>query len=358
MAKKPDIDIRETERLIEKILDTNYRCLVSGDRKHFDAAMARLDAFRSFALLVDGLVLVGRVKKWINQDDATKDVAYLDETYQIADPRGDGLPDADKDDKWLWKGRSARALFYAGRFKRARKRFKRVYDRVKKDFSKVKLATNLPHAYDIRAAQAEFEVYMGYPRDALERLDEIPANDRQAWHEWVRAFAFHQLGFADRVPFGSNPSSTLPRVAKRYVDSNAILENLRKRPDRDLSPPEKHDTYLLTAANYGALFRLGDSNAEQLARQALADFGQSPDPDGKNRRWSWEKEQRGRFPERAFPGERPSGSAVKRWRTAYKFHYRDNLVDGAHLPLEWSDRNDDGDIDLVDDHPDDDDRPE
>jgi hypothetical protein len=360
MAKKPKDDLAQTERLIAKFLDTGYSYLLSGDPEKIRAAMARIDALRGMSRLLDGLALVGRVKDWINQEDHTKHIKYLNETFAIADPRGNELPDRDRDDRWLWKGRSARALFYAGRFKRARKRFDRVRERVKVDFSKVTEAANLTHAHDIRAAHAECLVYLGRPKLALDTLNEIEQVDAlKPWHEWVRAFALHQYAFAQGVPFGNNPDpfkGTRPRKPEQLAKSNMILEQLRSLPDRTFAAAEKRDTWLLTAANYGGLFRAGDDTAKELAEAALEEFRQAEFPQSKNQRWSWQKEERGRFPIVSFPGEKPSESAVERWREAYKGHYRDNLVEGAGLGEIWDDDpNDDGDVDLNDEHEDDDD---
>jgi hypothetical protein len=296
-----------------------------------------------------------RIKKWINQEDPeTRRVKWLNDTYDAARPTGDTLPD-DKDARWIWKGRTARALFYAGRFKRARKRFAWTRRRVRANFSRVHNAANLPVAYEIRATEAEFLVYMGYPSEALARLDEIPPGSREGWHEWIRAWAWHQRGFVQRVTFGSPPGidPTLPGDRSWYVRSNEILDSLRRYPN-ELSPVEKVDTFLLTAANYGALSRLGDSSAKGQAEDALRQFRAAARP-SKNRQWSWKKEQRGRFPLRAFPGEEPDDDAVREWRCAYQGHYRDNLAEACLGPIWDDDPTDDGDLPDDDDAANDDD---
>ena len=337
---------------IAKDLDLAYRGLLSGTPKHIAHARNIIDAYLEATSFWESMDFIDRIKDWINQEKSeVRDIKWLNDTYAAAKDTGDTLPD-DKDARWIWKGRSARVLFYAGRYKRARKRFERSRNRVRPNFSKVHNAVNLPVAYDTRATEAEMLVYLGYPTQAIARLDEIPAANREGWHEWIRAWAWHQRGFVQRVPFGAFPGTdpTLPGPpppigTSWYIRSNSLLNALRS--GNALSAKEKVDTYLLTAANYGALSRLGDSNAKALSIAALSNF-RTLSSTSKNAQWSWKKEQRGKFPLRAFPGERPSESAVTAWRSDYQGHYRDNLAEAGLGSIWESDPTDDGD--LVDDN--------
>lgn len=332
---------------IARDLQTAYLGLTSGTPRHIADARSLLEIYLKTAVFWISMDFVDRIKQWINQEKPeTRHIKWLNDTYDAAKSTGDTQPD-DQDARWLWKGRTARVLFYAGRYKRARKRFERARKRVKADFSKVSDPNNLTYAHDTRATEAEFLVYMGYPSVALSRLDEIPIGSRKGWHEWVRAWAWHQRGFVERVTFGDFPGNdpTLPGPPPKYGDkkswyvrSNELLETLRNGDQ--LSAAEKLDTFLLTAANYGALSRLGDAGAKQEAVDALGKF-QAAGGESNNAHWSWKKEQRGRFALRAFPGEGPSEDAVKDWRCAYQGHYRDNLAEAGLPPLYEAD---DGDL--------------
>jgi hypothetical protein len=231
-------------------------------------------------------------------------------------------------------------MFYAGRFNKARNRFRKATRRKPK--------TDLAEFYDIQAAFAEFEVYAGFPEAAIERInEEIPAVRRLSWHNWVKAFAMHQEAFSKIRRFGLAAGSEKQEDRNDYFQSNNLM--IANIPG--LSPQEKRDCYLLIAANYGAMFRLsGERRDQQRAEEAMGQFRSAASPSS-NSSWSFRKELRGRFPTKPLAGDlaKRSREAVEDWRAAYFDHYRINL---RHAGLNER-ADDDGDIDTIEEHPDD-----
>jgi len=350
MAKGPaKFDLQQNR--IEKDLSVAYRLVMSGVPAHIAEGKALIALYLDPGYLWRTLDLLPDLKQWVNNADEAKDVAYLKDLYDAGLAAGN---DATGTKKWVAKGRTARILFYAGRFRRARARFNRALTLM----GKAEGITNKddrPHAWDIWAAQAEFQVYMGFPATGIDDLKRIKGKDRLPWHDWVNAFALHQQAFADRVPFGTTdgnagtPPTTYPGKIDFYEESNAIVDKIQP----DLPPPENYDILLLKAANLGAISRLSPNDAQlkKDAEAALKSFREAP-PGSNNATWSWQKEERGRFPiiylQKTDPVKDPV--AVQNWRASYVGHYHDNL---ARAGLgETSD--DDGQNDALDDHPDDD----
>jgi hypothetical protein len=313
-----------------------YAHLLSGDRKRIRQIRKVIANHR---LVLNALDATDRVKRWINQDiddpDA-KSIRFLEEIWELAKEPGDDL---EADTRWKYQGRTARGLFYAGRFNKARNRFRKATRRAPR--------TDLPEFYDIQAAFAEMEVYAGFPDAAIARIDQIPIGRRLSWHNWVKAFAMHQEAFRKIRKFGSMEDPEAREDRDDYFQSNNLL--IANLPG--LSTQEKRDCYLLIAANYGAMFRLsGERRDQERAEQAMVQFRAAPSPSS-NRSWSFRKELRGRFATKPLSGDlaRRSREAVEDWRAAYLDHYRVNL---RHAGLDDT-ADDDGDIDTIEEHPDD-----
>lgn len=337
----------KTDGVVSRIwreADHAYNLLTSGLPESIKEARAGIAAYRQSEPIWRALDVTDRIKRWINQDRGdhdAKDIAFLHAIRKDSWDNGDSIIG---NDKWKYKARTARALFYCGRFGKARQRFGAV----------ARLIGNPPPvnhrdaAYDAYAAQAEVEVYVGFPRRAITYLNRIPTKKQIGWREWVRAFALHQRGFEDRVGFGkaSSPTDTMPGSSDWYVESNSILEAIQG----DLQPVEQYDSHLLIAANFGALHRLGVSGAQKQAKDAFEVFKSAPHP-STNSTWSWVKEMRGRFPLRRLATDTGNHTsyAITTWRTAYSEHYHENLKVCGMPDLSL----DDGDTDGFDEHDDD-----
>jgi tetratricopeptide (TPR) repeat protein len=314
-----------------------YGLLLSGDARRIRQIRKVIAEHR---LVLNALDVTDRVKRWINQDtddpDA-KSITFLKEIWELAKASGDDL---DQEVRWKYHGRTARAMFYAGRFNKARKRFKKATRKVPK--------RDLPEFYDIHAAFAELEVYAGFPEAAIARIDkQIPIGRRLSWHNWVKAFAMHQEAFRKIRKFGRTAAPGAREDRNDYYQSNNLL--VANLPG--LSAQEKRDCHLLIAANYGAMFRLsGERRDQQRAEEAMEQFRSARSPSS-NVSWSFRKELRGRFPTKPLSGDlaKHSREAVEDWREAYLDHYRVNL---RHAGLDDT-AGDDGDIDTVEEHPDD-----
>jgi hypothetical protein len=315
-----------------------YGHLLSGDKKQIRQFRKVIQNHRR---MLDALDATDRVKRWINQDTDdpdTKPLKFLTDIFELAKDSGDDL---ESEQRWIYRGRTARALFYCGRFDKARKRFRNATRSTPRE------RANLREFYDVQAAFAEMEVYLGFPQNAITRIDNISLGRRQSWHNWVRAFAMHQDAYRKARPFGSTADLDVTGDRNDYYQSNELMKaNLP-----GLAPQERRDAFLLIAANYGAMFRSdGRQSDEDDARAALSFFRGAASPSS-NRSWSFRKELRGRFPTTRLPGDpgRHSREDIENWRAAYLNHYRLNLL-AAGLD-ETAD--DDGDLDTVDEHPDD-----
>jgi|RhiMetdeSRZDD1v2_1073273.scaffolds.fasta_scaffold24863_10 hypothetical protein len=315
-----------------------YGHLLSGDKKQIRQFRKVIEDHR---LMLNALDATDRVKRWINQDTDdpdTRPLKFLEDTFKLAEDPGDHL---ESEQRWIYRGRTARALFYCGRFHKARNRFRNATR------SKPREKANLREFYDIHAAFAEMEAYLGFPEDAIARIESIPVGRRQSWHNWVRAFAMHQDAYRKVRRFGTTVDLDVNGDRNDYYQSNNLLEaNIP-----GLAPQEQRDCYLLIAANYGAMFRIdGRSSDRDDARAAMRSFKAAARPSS-NRNWSFRKELRGRFPTIRLPGDpgRHSKEDIENWRAAYLNHYRLNLL-AAGLD-ETAD--DDGAIDTVEEHPDD-----
>jgi hypothetical protein len=189
------------------------------------------------------------------------------------------------------------------------------------------------------------DVYTGFARRAIDRIRRIPGRNRAPWHSWVEAFALHQRGFESRVGFAKTGDNS-PGERRWYEESNTLLNSIKN----SLPAQEKRDCHLLIAANFGALSRLGVAGADARAVQAL-NFFRGAGGHSSNGNWSWTKELRGRFPERAFGNESRDYPEpdIRSWRATYRDHYWRNL-EAAELPVTAAD---DGQLDPQDTHADD-----
>lgn len=307
---------------------------------------------------MNSVQLIADVKRWLVQsvgDKPVKNLTFLDTICSLArhpsDPPGSSI--------WLTEGRAAWALWASGRYRLAASRFDRALAAL------VALPRGigaLPPdvrqlAWDVCAARAECWTYLGFPQEAIEELSLIPAAERRPWYEWSRAFALHQLAFAERVPFATDPGrqASAPGEVHWYQESNRLIENTKQR----LAPDDQFDVELLRAANWGAICRRrqmagGDvSSAQASATTALRDFMRAPLPSS-NATWSWQKERRGRFPVIELPIDPASaGPDVRTWRQAYLEHYHANLRQAGLPELSPAATSDDGEVDPVEDHADD-----
>lgn len=300
--------------------------------------------------------LITDVRRWLIQavgDNPVKDMTFLDAVGRRARHPSDRAGVS----AWLTEGRAARALWAAGRYRMAASRFDRALEAL------VTLPGGIGGlqpderqlAWDVCAARAECWVYLGFPQEALEDLSLIPFRERRPWYEWSRAFALHQLGFAESAPFASDPGA--PAVAASdelwYQESNRVIDAVKPT----LAADEQHDIELLRAANWGAICRRrrsmgGDVSVAQASAAAALSLFRAAPPPSSNATWSWQKERRGRFPVIALPIDPVrTGPAVRSWRLAYREHYHANLRE-AGLP-DVSPVLDDGDIDPIEDHLDD-----
>lgn len=308
--------------------------------------------------IVNTVRLIANVKRWLAQpvgDKAAKDLAFLDAICNVArhpsDPPGSSA--------WLTEGRAARALWAAGRYRLAARRF----DSALSGLMALPGGTNglsaadRQLAWDVCAARAECRTYLGFPQEAIEELSLIPPAERRPWYDWSRAFALHQLAFAERVPFAADPGLQMsaPGDEHWYEESNRLIDRTKQR----LSPDEQFDIELLRAANWGAISRHrqmagGDAAiARSSAATALREFMRAPPPSS-NATWSWQKERRGRFPLIELPIDPVSaGTAIRTWRQAYAEHYHANLRQAGLPELSPAVISDDGEVDPIEDHADD-----
>jgi hypothetical protein len=302
--------------------------------------------------------LISDVKRWLVQsvgDNAVKNLAFLDAICDVA-RRPSNPPGSSP---WLTEGRRAWALWASGRYRLAASQFDRALAALVAMPGGISaLSGDLRQlAWDVCAARAECWAYLGFPQEAIEELSLIPAADRRPWYEWSRAFALHQLAFAERAPFGTDPGvpAHAPGEEVWYRESNRLIEQVKPR----LSAAHQFDVELLRAANLGAICRRrrlkgGDwAVVEREAKAALAVFMKAPSPSS-NATWSWQKERRGRFPVIELPIDPVSaGPAVRTWRQAYLEHYHANLRQAGLPELSPAGVSDDGEIDPIEDHTDD-----
>jgi hypothetical protein len=279
---------------------------------------------------VDTIALIADVRRWLIQpadDTAVGKLEFLEDIRRRAVAAGRG---AGRDD-WGTQGRTARALWAAGRYRRAIERFDHARDLILGRPGGIDglRGDDRQLAWDVLAARAECWNYIGFPESAIAELEAIPTIERRPWYEWSRAFALHQLGFAEWVPFGTAPGEAqhAPGAEARYSQSNDLIAAIKPR----LAAEEQFDIELLRAANWGAICRRrqmrgGDAaDAEAQAGSALSAFMRAPPPSS-NSAWTWEKEKRGRFPVFELPGDQDrGGKAIRVWRTAYREHYHMNL---------------------------------
>jgi glycosyltransferase involved in cell wall biosynthesis len=245
-----------------------------------------------------------------------------------------------------------------GRYRRAYKRYNRAIEVINELLKKKKDPGDIK--YDVHADYAEFLIYMGGPKIALGYLKaNLPKDKELGWHAWVRAFAIHQRAFSDRFPFGSVAKNE-PGEKATYVASNKLIDDTLNLKKYKLADSERCDIHLLKAANFGAMIRIdpNDATAIKGAADALSFFSSGPGADPVNKKWSWQKERRGRFMKVHRPlsdnglfGNK-NKSRVEAWRDLYEMHFRENLC-AAGLPLTAGDT--DGEVDLIEDHLDDDD---
>jgi len=307
---------------------------------------------------MDTVDLVTDVSRWLDQlegDLAVKELGFIEGICARAIAAGRGADRAD----WKIQGRTARVLWAAGRYKRAIKRFDRARELIELIPRGINGLSNDERqlSYDVLAARAECWAYLGYPAAAVSEIERIPLSDRRPWYDWTRAFALHQLAFAENVSFGASVGENVSLAAgseARYHESNALIASVKRR----LSPGEQFDVELLRAANWGGICRrrqLGGGDITESAMQAAAalnTFMSAPTPSS-NRAWSWHKEKRGRFPLFKLPIDPAvSNTAIREWRTAYREHYHMNLR-SAGLPDRWIDDFVDGDVDPRERHKDD-----
>ncbi len=354
-------------KTLRKQLDHTVGSLLSGTPRHIADARATIAEHRAAALEWTAADLLDRVKTWISQpptDDGAKKLAFLDEIRREA--RATGGPELE-DGRWWVKACAARALRYAGLFRRAQRRYQRATKNIKLMVAaEVPFTAHMAHVY---ADYAEHLAYLGHADKALDWLDKIPTTRREPWHLWVKAFVLHQQGFCERYAFASAKPKPVSKPEARYVESNKILARIAAPDATGLSDSEKCDTNLLVAANWGAIRRLreefgGDAaEAKKLAIAARDAFTNAIGiGDSANPTWSITKERRGRMPvifmkkldheERAKP--LPTKKAVEAWRTALREHYFDNLRQACFPERHASD----GQYDKIDDHDGDDDSEE
>jgi tetratricopeptide (TPR) repeat protein len=328
-------------------LRLSYRLLLSGKPGDLDDAQELIAAYREAGADFASLDLLVRVKAWIANARTTKRRAFLAKIHQ------DALNLINSDGSWRTLANCGRAFRYTGRFYKAQKAYDAAFTIIDRIISPTD--QDKQDIADVYADYAEFRSYLGHPGEADGHLLRIPDGFLKGWHQWVRALAYHFWAFEEVKPFASPNVDNKPGPEGKYLQSNGYLADARNDPN--LPPQEAADTFLLEAANWGAIWRRritegGDINqAQQMAAAALANFRGG---DAVNTEWTWVKERRGRlgsFFRKKLDGNL-YGQGVWDWRTKFRAHYRENLLQ-AGLPEDSSSTDPDlkdGELDDVDDH--------
>ena len=353
MAKKFDPSIDN----ISANLHDSYISLLSGNSSELDAVRPLIAAYRDSGVDIAALDLLDRLKKWIANADNAKKRAFLQKMHLDAMQYfgGPGLG------TWRTMAYCARVFRYSGRFWKAQKAYNAAIALIGNFASHTE--SERKAIADIYVDFAEFRAYLGHPGEADNILSWFPPDYLMGWHEWVRATAYHFWGHEAAQPFASPGATNDPGPEDKYLDSNAFLAAARAKTEgKALPPKEAIDTYLLEAANWGAIWRRrlshgGDvAQAQAGAADALAIF-QGAGSDPVNSEWSWEKERRGRLA--IFFRKKLDGALdrqdVEDWRRKFRNHYRENLVQaGVQLTSASADPALlDGQLDSEDDHGDD-----
>ena len=331
-----------------------YRALLSGQAADLSALQELVAAYRDAGTDFATFGYLQRLKQWIANAQGTKNRTFLDALH------ADALSDFNNPGAGTWRtaANCARIFRYTGRFYKAQKAYTVAFNLIGNFGSHTEL--DKKDIADVYADYAEFRAYLGHPGEADTILGSFPGSYLKGWHQWVRAIAYHFWGHEETRPFASPNPTNKPGPETRYLQSNQFLAQARQ--DTNLPSGEAIDTFLVEAANWGAISRRrtthgGDVGAaQQAATQALANFRQAGS-DPVNTEWTWTKERRGRLA--VFFRKKLDGALnkqqVEEWRRKFRNHYRENLVEAGIL--ESSSSTDsllkDGQLDSADDHVDD-----
>lgn len=339
----------DTVAKLSVALELARRCVMSGEAEAVAEVRALADALKEATDEAEALADLDDLKLWINNETSAKSLKFLKNLHKRAKSKKTGT--------WKTRAYTARVLRYSGRFRTAWNRFVSATGEIANGNPALPLAEDKAEVF---VDFAEFKAYLGYPRDANDLLDKyeiaLPGVDPDpvAWHYWVRAFVFHQWGYVrdDADPTATPVPFDAPGDEPRYRQSNTNLGLARAvtKTSKALPADQVADTYLLEAANWGAIGRWREAHAGNVneartqAAAALAKFRKGPG----NKKWSLWAEQRGRMPVNYFipiDGRFPE-HAVRAFRTGLRAHYLANLRWVGIEDNEWGE----GENDLNDDH--------
>jgi hypothetical protein len=348
---------------LSNLRSSGYLRLMSGDPAEVATLRTLIKAFKDHGTDFGALDLLDRTKDWIANGEKAKKRAFLRKLHLDAKQ----YFDAHSLGTWRTMAYCAHVFRYSGRFWKAQKAYSIAFSMIGDIKSHPK--DDRMEIADIYADYAEFRAYLGHPAEVDEILADIEHEYERAWHYWVRATAYHFLGYESAQPFGSRDPTNQPGTEEHYIASNTALATARSMTGarKKLPAHQKVDTYLLEAANWGAIHRLKNDPAEKQeaklkAVEALNTFRHHANADEINKTWSWTKERRGRlaiFYRRKLDGALDR-QVVEDWRRKFRNHYRENLQ-VAELQDRFEPPKDeevpdsllDGDLDDQDDHMDD-----